>query len=201
MAGLSTEESDTDAVVWLHPRRTDIRHRVVVVCEKVCTVIDAAGGWLFDHGLAGCEATALVAEHSDDRALRIVGARAIELHTPRASAVLRARPDTLVVAPDLFRHDERVHQAVVQAINHGLTNVMICGDSSVTAFNGLGASVQHGLTLAARAFKKEALAALGASSIPVGPVETFCAIDLRASRPEAVRRTESTKLTTHGRTA
>lgn len=201
MAGLTIETPDADALVWLRPRRCDIRYRLVVLCDSVADAISAAGGWLFDRGLAGCEAIVLVTDHTDDRALRIVGAQAIELHTPQASEVLSARPDTLVVAAELFCHDLRVRQGVLEAIDEGLTKVMICGDSWPTEFEGLGTSVQHRLSIAAQAFKKEALAALGASSDLAGLVEMFCGIDLRACRSEAASRTGTEKLAIHWRTA
>jgi hypothetical protein len=178
-----------------------MRYRLVVVCDSVADAICAAGGWLFDRGLAGCEATVLVTDHTDDRALRIVGADAIELHTPLASEVLSARPDTLVVTADLLRRDLRVRQGVLEALDEGLTKVMTCGDSWPAEFEALGTQVQHRLSIAARAFKTAALAALGASSDLLGLVEPFRGIDLRARRSEAASRTATDEPPTHWRTA
>lgn len=201
MARPTTGNPRADAPVWLRPRRSGIRHRLVVLFDSVADAIGAAGGWLFDRGLAGCEAIALVTDYTADRPLRIVGARALELHSPLASELLRARPDTLVVAANLFRHDLRVRQSVLEAIDEGMTKVMICGDSWPTEFDGLGTSVQHRLSIVARAFKKEALAASGSSSDPAGFAEPFCSIDLRARRPGSVSSAATEKLAIHCRTA
>jgi len=89
-----------------------------------------------------------------------------------------------VVAANLFRDDPRVRQGVLEAIDKGSTNVMIWGDSWTTDSEGPVTSVEHRLSIAARALKKEALAAAGASLDSVGLVETFRSV---ASGPSTAR--------------
>ncbi|BBZ41491.1 hypothetical protein [Mycobacterium conspicuum] len=201
MAGLAAEDLNADTQVWLRPRGRAIRHRLFVLCDTAAEVICAAGGWLFDQALAGCETIALVNDRTNNRALRIVGAEAIALHTPQARAALRARPDTLMVAANLFRHDEQVRHRTLEAIDEGQTKVMLCGNGWPTEFEGLGTSVHHRLSIAAQAFKKQALGAAGASTNLVGLVETFGGIDLRTCRPEATSRAAAEKPAIHWQTA
>ena len=187
MVGLTIENRESGALTRLRPLRHDVTHRLVVLGESVSDVANAAGGWLFDQGLAGSKATVLLTVPADDRPLRILGADAVELETAFGSEVRHSRPNTLVVAADLFRVDAQVRHGVIEAIDEGLTDVMIWGGSWPTEFAGLTMPVQHPLTIAARAFKKKALAAAGVASDSVAPVEAFRRIDLRARRSEGSR--------------
>lgn len=183
MAGLTTIQSTgADAPVRLRPRYRDISYRVVVLCEGVSDVVRAAGGWLFDRSLAGCEVNVLLTDGPNDRALRILGAHAIELDSAMASEVLSLRPDILAVAGDLFQRDARVRHSVLETIDSGLTHVMMWGDEPPPEFDGLVKPVEYRPTIAARAFKESALAAAGASQDSSGHIETFRGVDLRVGR-------------------
>jgi hypothetical protein len=157
-----------------------------VLCEGVADVVSAAGGWLFDRGLAGCEVSVLFTDGPNDRALRILGAHAIELASAMASEVLGLQPDILAVAGDLFQHDARVRHSVLETIDAGLTHVMMWGDELPPEFDGLVKPVEYRPTIAARAFKESALAAAGVSQKPTGHIETFLGVDLRGCRSEDV---------------
>ena len=61
---------------------------------------------------------------------------------------------------------------MVRALKRGLTEVTLWGDSWPAGADSGARAVEHVLSGAARAFKAQALAALG-SSEPVRPVETF----------------------------
>lgn len=187
MAGLSIDNPEAPTLAWLRPRNCDNRYRLVVLCESAADAVSAAGGWLFDRSLAGCEVTVLLTGPADSRALRILGARAIELETALASEVCGGQPYTLAVAAELFRRDARVRHSVLETINEGLTNIIMWGDAWPSELEGLVTPVEHELSIAARAFKKAALAAAGASPGSVGTVETFRGIDLRACRSPASR--------------
>ena len=182
MAGLTVENPESGALAWLGLRRRDIRYRLVVLGDSVADVVSAAGGWLFDQGSAGWETAVLLTGHADDRALRILGAQSTELETALASDVRSGRIDTLVVAAGLFRRDTLVRQGVLETIGEGLTNVMLWGEDLPSEFDGLVTPVTQRLSIAARAFKKAALAAAGASSDSVGLVEIFRGVDLRTCR-------------------
>lgn len=187
MAGLSIENPEAPTLAWLRPRNCDNRYRLVVLCESAADAVSAAGGWLFDRSLAGYEVTVLLTGPADYRALRILGAHTIELETALASEVCGGQPYTLAVAAELFRRDARVRHSVLETIDEGLTNIIMWGDTWPTELDGLVTSVEHELSIAARAFKKMALAAAGAPSDSPGAVETFRGIDLRACRSEGSR--------------
>lgn len=187
MAGLTTiENSGAGAPVRLRSRHRDIGYRVVVLCEGVADVVRAAGGWLFDRGLAGCEVSVLLADHPDDRALRILGAHAVELDSAMALELDRLRPDILAVGGGLFQRDARVRHSVLGTIDEGLTRVMMWGDELPPEFHGLVKPVEYRPSIAARAFKESALAAAGVSQKSAGQIEMFCGVDLRVWRSQDV---------------
>lgn len=184
MAGLTIDNRGPGTLVRLRPANRGNTYRMVVVCDDVADVVDSAGGWLFDRGMAGCQLTVLLNGQTDDRALRILGAQTIDLHSALVSEVSSGRPETLVVAANLFRRDARVRRRVLETIGDGLTRVMMWGDIRSTEFDGLVTPVEHRLSTAARAFKKAALAAAGVCPASAGQVEMFRGVDLRAYRPE-----------------
>jgi len=151
----------------------DMRYRLDVVAPSVVEVVTNAGGWLFDRVMAGWDVTVLVAEHPDDRPLQILGAQTLDLEYALASMDRRPRPQTLAVAADIFADDSRVRQWVLQALDHGLTEVTLWGETWPAELDDSGDSVKHRLSAAARAFKAQALAAAAAPDASVGFTETF----------------------------
>lgn len=187
MTGLTTIDNiGAGALVRLRPRCRDIGYRVVVLCEGVADVVSAAGGWLFDQGLAGCEVSVLLTSNPDDRALRILGAHAMELDRAMALEVRSLRPNVLAVAGSLFQRDPRVRHSVLGTLDEGLTHVMMWGDELPPEFEGLVKPVEYRPTIAARAFKESALAAAGVSRKSTVHTEIFRGVDLRACRSEDV---------------
>jgi hypothetical protein len=67
--------------------------------------------------------------------------------------------------------DPQLRDDVLRAFKRGLTEVTLWGDSWQAGLDSGAARVEHVLS-GARAFKAQALAALGATD-PVGPIETF----------------------------
>ncbi|EUA30392.1 hypothetical protein I553_4649 [Mycobacterium xenopi 4042] len=98
-----------------------------MVGASVVDVVMFAGGWLFDRAMAGWEVTVLLTDHPDDRPLRILGARTLDLEYALASADHWPRPQTLAAAADLCGCDPRVRQGVLQALDHGVTEVTLWG--------------------------------------------------------------------------
>ena len=68
--------------------------------------------------------------------------------------------------------DPQLRDDVLRALKRGLTEVTLWGDSWQAGLDSGAKPVEHVLSGAARAFKAQALAALGATD-PVGPIETF----------------------------
>lgn len=150
-----------------------MRYRLDVVAADVADVVCSAGGWLFDRAMAGWDVTVLVADHPDERPLRILGAEILDLEYALATVGHRPPPQTLAVAADLFDCDSRVREGVLHALDQGATEVTLWGQTWPAELNDSVGLVQHRLSAAARAFKARAFAAAGLSPVSIESVETF----------------------------
>lgn len=150
-----------------------MRYRLDVVAATVVDVVGFAGGWLFDRAMAGWDVTVLVADHPDDRPLQILGAQVLDLEEALVSAPPRSSPQALAAAADLFGCDSRVRQGVLQALDHGVTEVTLWGENWPAELDESVGLVQHRLSMAAQTFKAQALAAAAVTHGSIGCVETF----------------------------
>lgn len=149
-----------------------MRYRLDVVAPCVTDVVTFAGGWLFDRVMAGWDVTVLVADLCDDLPLQILGAATKDLESALAEGLDHPRPHALAVATDIYRRDARVRDGVRQALDHGQTEVTLWGEHWPEELNRID-SVEHRLSVAARAFKARALAAADISTDAVGRTEIF----------------------------
>jgi hypothetical protein len=157
-----------------------MRYRLDVVATSVVDVVRFAGGWLFDRSMAGWDVTVLLpdlADHPDPRPLQILGAQTLDLEDALASAGSRPHPQALAAAADLFGCDPRVRQGLLQALDQGVTEVTLWGETWPSELDDNVGLVQHRLSMAAKIFKAQALAAaLEVGRVPLGSVgytETF----------------------------
>jgi hypothetical protein len=148
------------------------RYQLNVIAASVADVVQSAGGWLFDRRMAGWEVNILLPEQHDARALRVLGATAIDLRSGLAS-FLRGpeRAAALAVAADLLATDESIQDEVLEAVRSGLTEVALWGDSRPANVGGQVDSTEYRLSAAARVFKGHALAAAGLVDLEVGHTE------------------------------
>jgi hypothetical protein len=154
-----------------------MRYRLHVVAASVVDVVKFAGGWLFDRAMAGWDVTVLLtdhrADHPDDRPLQILGAQVLDLEDALISVESRPRPRALAAAADLFGCDPRVRQGVLQALDHGVTEVTLWGETWPAELDDSVGLVQHRLSMAAQMFKAKALAAAAVPHGSIGHIETF----------------------------
>jgi len=162
-----------------------MRYRLDVVAASVVDVVRFAGGWLFDRAMAGWDVTVLLTDHlaghRDDRPLQILGARTLDLEDALAAidsgVETRPRPQALAAAADLFGCDPRVRRGVLQALDHGVTEVTLWGETWPAELDESVGQVQHRLSMAAQTFKARALAAAlnggGAPQSSIDHIETF----------------------------
>ncbi|BBZ41551.1 hypothetical protein [Mycobacterium conspicuum] len=158
-----------------------MRYRLHVVAADVADVVRFAGGWLFDRAMAGWDVTVLLVDHPDDRPLKILGARTLDLEEALATIDSGAdngpRPQALAAAADLFGCDARVRQGVLRALDQGVTEVTLWGETWPSELDDSVGLVQHRLSTAAQTFKAQALAAVfNVGEVPqssVGHTETF----------------------------
>jgi hypothetical protein len=149
-----------------------MRYRLDVVAASVVDVVRFAGGWLFDRAMAGWDVTVLLADPADDRPLQILGAQTMDLEHALASVDTRPRPQALAAAADLFGCDSQVRQGVLQALDHGVTEVTLWGQTWPAELDDSVGLVQHRLSSAAQIFKGQALAAAAVSVDSIDPTDT-----------------------------
>ena len=159
----------------------DSRYRLDVVALNTADVVRFAGGWLFDRVMAGWNVTVFVQDASDPRPLRILGVGTGDLESVLTTRRKGLYPHTVAVEADLYSSDTRVRDGVHAALGHHPTEVTLWGDRIPPELDSEVRLVQHRLSLAARAFKAQALVAAGASAPDVTAAETFCTG--RLSRP------------------
>lgn len=158
-----------------------MRYRLDVVAASVVDVVKCAGGWVFDRAMAGWDVTVLVPDHrgerSEDRPLQILGAQVLDLDYALATIGTRPNPQAVAVAADLFGCDERIRQGVLHALDQGVTEVTLWGETWPAELDGSVGQVKHQLSTAAQTFKAQALAAaLDQQKVPQEPIsqtETF----------------------------
>ncbi|MBX9639422.1 MAG: hypothetical protein K2X97_06740 [Mycobacteriaceae bacterium] len=150
-----------------------MRYRLDVVASSVGDVVTFAGGWLFDRSMAGWDVTVLLTDHPDDRPLHILGAKTLDLETVLGAVGTHPRPQALAAAADLLGSDPRVRTGVLQALDHGVTEVTLWGTTWPAELDDSVGRVQHKLSMAAQTFKAKALAAAAVAVDYVEPVETF----------------------------
>jgi hypothetical protein len=97
----------------------------------------------------------------------------LDLECALASVELRPRPQALAAAADLVGCDSRVRQGVLQALDHGVTEVTLWGDTWPAELDGSVGRVQHRLSRAAQMFKGKALAATAIPEYAIDDTENF----------------------------
>jgi hypothetical protein len=136
-------------------------------------VVRSTGGWLFDRVMAGWDVTVITPDHSDSRPLQILGARVRDLETTLAMPALGPCLSAIAVQSDLYDCDARIRRMVLTAFGEGLAEVRFWGDLRPEDLDGTADPVWHRLSVAARAFKAQALAAAAASADPNEDIEVF----------------------------
>jgi hypothetical protein len=144
-----------------------------------------AGGWLFDRVMAGWDVTVITADPGDPRPLHILGVRACVLDDALAAPVFGACLQAVALRSDLYHADARVRRLVLTAAEAGDPEIRLWGDMWPADFGGGTDSVSHRLSLAARAFKAQALAAAALTAEPQADTEVFRRGEIK--RPGSVR--------------
>lgn len=157
----------------------DMRYRLDVVAPSVADVVISAGGWLVDRVMAGWDVTVLIPGQlsADDlRPLQILGVEICDLESAMLEWEQRPHPQTVAVAADLFVANEQVRDGVLGALEQGLTEVTLWGESWPAELDATVDVVQHELSAAARAFKMQAMTALGSGGAVEGAELFRCGV-------------------------
>jgi hypothetical protein len=151
-----------------------LRPRLTVVAPTAAEAVTQAGGWLFDQAMAGWDVTVITTDHPDPRPLQMLGAR------DRDVAILREIPavgvclEAVAVPSDLYESDDLVREMVLAAAA-GHAEIRVWGKGWPSDFSPGADVVAHHLSLAARAFKAQAVSACAvqAGEGDAGEVEVF----------------------------
>ncbi|WP_157104390.1 hypothetical protein [Nocardia kruczakiae] len=163
-----------------HAFRRNLRASVVVVAHQVEQVVDLAGGWLFDHAIAGCDVSVLIARPVDPAPLRVLGASLIDLAnvTPFSHDIV---PQQLAIVGDERTFDEPVRRWIMRCLDTSHPGTTLWGDVHDPALLRCTKPLHHQPSLAALAFKARAHAlatrrAGTATGNPDPRIESFRAV-------------------------
>lgn len=150
-----------------------LRRQLAVIAPNLGEAVRHAGGWLFDLVWAGWDGAVITAEHSDPTPARILGARTYDLR-----AVLMAPPadrsmDAIIVEASLYNSDARVRRMVQQVSCADLSELMLCGDDLPEGLHDTADRVRYRPSVAARAFKAQAVAAAAVRADASEDIEIF----------------------------
>ncbi len=149
------------------------RYRCDVVAPTALDVVSGMGGRLVDLAMAGWEVTAVLADCSDTRPLRVLGAAVVDLGRFLTSPDRDRIPQVLTVAGDMWGSDERVRREVHIALDELRTEVAVRGCASAIGLDARALSpTRHRISAAGRAFKAKALIAAGRSPV-FEPTESY----------------------------
>jgi hypothetical protein len=146
-----------------------LKPRVAVIGRDAAEVVRFSGGWMFDQALAGWDVNVLTLDDGNIRPLRILGARAHDLAPLLAPGVAVGQCLHSVVVPaDLYHAEEGVRRIARNAMESGSAELLLWDEDLLPELvRGPGlirqpagpVPVRHRLSMAARAFKAQALAA------------------------------------------
>jgi hypothetical protein len=150
-----------------------VRPRMALVGVSVREVVTSAGGWVFDHTMAGWDAYVAVCDLEGARALRILGARCVERGASHDAGEPGPLPHMLLVSAELYRLDSRVRDGVWNIVRHGGTALTMWGSDCPVELERWVSTALYRISAAASAFKPLALAASGAGSTSEASDEVF----------------------------
>lgn len=154
-------------------RKHILRHRLVAFAPTAASVVENAGGWMFDRVMAGWDVTVVVTDHVDTRPLEILGVRVVDLESAMTSKIRGPHPDSIAFDSGLCDVDNRFRVGVPKVFDGGLANeVTLWGVRKWDDDRRSVAPVEYRLSVAALAFKTYALSAIS-DSCQVGHTERF----------------------------
>jgi hypothetical protein len=143
-------------------------------------VVRSAGGWLFDQVMAGWDITVVTPGQGDPRPLRILGARVRGVDAVLGSSAVGRCLQAVAVCTKLYDTEPRVREVVRAALLAG-AEVRFWDGTLPEEFDTGAEPIAHRLSLAARAFKAQALAAAAEPASSTERIEVFLRPESRRS--------------------
>lgn len=142
-----------------------LQYELNVVAADVAGMVSGIGGWLFDRAMAGWRVNVAADDCTDERALRILGLKAVDLNGLWRSAGADAVAMT-AIGTDRLESDDL-------ALRNPGGDVVYFGSHGPDHVGGPVHRVQYRPSAAALAFKAHALAVAGADPGSAGRVEAL----------------------------
>jgi hypothetical protein len=141
------------------------RYRLDVYASSLTDVVESIGGLLVDRSLGGWAVTIFIPAVADVRPLRILGASWASL-TP-AIEVPSAPTDgtAAAVSATMATEDMNIWHQLCSSYADGRGDFTVWGDSTPDGLPAQMRPVEHRMSSAARAFKSQALRAIGRASL------------------------------------
>ncbi|MGV0742169.1 hypothetical protein [Mycolicibacterium sp. XJ870] len=156
------------------PRSNQVlQYELNVVASSAADVVREIGGWLFDRRMAGWHVSVALTDPADERALRILGLKAVELTGLWQSAGDPEYVAMTAIATDRFDSDNDVRLRGLSELRDGPGGLAFWGADCPEQLGGQVHRARYRLSAAARAFKAQALVASGETPARVGAVETM----------------------------
>lgn len=136
-----------------------MRPRLIAFATDPAEVVRSVGGWLFDQVLAGWEVTVVTSRGADPRPLRILGARHADLAEMLALPVQHPWVQAVAVRAEHYGSEPRIRALIHDSLGERPGGVLLWGDALPDDIQVSTRPVPYRLSVAARAFKAQALAA------------------------------------------
>ncbi|GAC68174.1 hypothetical protein [Gordonia soli] len=151
-----------------------MRYQLDIIGDNVSDLVVHVGGWIYDRVSAGWDVTVLLPGGEDVRPLHILGAGAETLDLYGHGLLCGVRqPQAIAASADLCSRNPWVATVLANALSTGDAEITLWGDHWPSNLDDSREPVSHRLSVAARAFKAQALAAVGESPLAVGKCEVF----------------------------
>lgn len=168
--------------------RATIPYRLDIIPWSVADVIASAGGWLFDMVMAGWRVNVRAADHWDLRPLQILGIGTMSPDWELAPGYV-LHTQVVAVSAEVYASDECVRESIVSAVERGLRQLTLWGDTQRVESAYRLDDVEHRLSAAARVFKSQSLVAAGIPDEAADGTETFMVARTAAAIKEGIAAT------------
>jgi len=157
-------------------RRPGAPYQLHVLGSSVAELVELAGGWIFDRAMQGWRVHVCGAGDRDIRPLQILGVEKVPDDGDFKSVKAALPTKALALTADLYISNAHVRETALAALNEGLMELTLWGDTHQIEMEHQVENMTHRLSAAARAFKGHSLTAAAVPNDSVNMTESFRAV-------------------------